>query len=205
VLVAALGTLMAVGLLGPDEPLWLTALPAALAVVVIAVVVVLPRFGPGQDPPQGAMRVRRWLFSARRAVIDGSAEAVEIVRSRDLAVIAGSLGYYAFDNFVLWATFEAVGDAPPLSVILLAYLIGQIGGALPLPGGLGGIDGGLIGTLVVFGTPADITVAAVLAYRVIVFWVPLVGGGLAFLSLKKQMSDGRPLLPDDSAGAAAGC
>ena len=68
-------------------------------------------------------------------------------------IIGGAIGYWAFDNAVLWATFEAFGDAPALSVILLGYLIGQLGGLLPIPGGIGGIDGGLIGALVVFGAP----------------------------------------------------
>ena len=55
----------------------------------------------------------------------------------------------------------------------MGYLIGQLGGLLPLPGGVGGIDGGLIGTLIVYGAPAAATAAAVLAYRVILFWLPL--------------------------------
>ena len=39
----------------------------------------------------------------------------------------------------------------------MGYLIGQIGGLLPIPGGVGGIDGGLIGTLIVYGAPAAAT------------------------------------------------
>ena len=78
------------------------------------------------------------------------------MRSRNLLVIAGSLGYWAWDNAVLWATFHAFGYSPPITVILMGYLIGQLGGLLPLPGGLGGIDGGLIGTLIVYGTPAAV-------------------------------------------------
>ena len=58
----------------------------------------------------------------------------------------------------------------------MGYLIGQLGGLLPLPGGLGGIDGGLLGTLVVYGTPVATTAAAILAYRVILFWLPLIVG-----------------------------
>ena len=50
-------------------------------------------------------------------------------------VIAGSIGYYAWDNAVLWATFKAFGQEVPVSVVLLGYLIGQLGGLLPLPGG----------------------------------------------------------------------
>jgi uncharacterized protein (TIRG00374 family) len=73
-------------------------------------------------------------------------------------------------------------------VILMGYLIGQLGGLLPLPGGVGGIDGGLIGTLIVYGAPAGATVAAVLVYRLILFWLPLIGGAIAFLALRRALN-----------------
>jgi uncharacterized protein (TIRG00374 family) len=95
---------------------------------------------------------------------------------------------------VLWATFHAFGTTVPLTVILMGYLIGQLGGLLPIPGGVGGIDGGLIGTLIVYGAPAAATAAAVLAYRVILFWLPLIVGGIAFASLRKGLN--RPDRPD---------
>jgi uncharacterized membrane protein YbhN (UPF0104 family) len=78
--------------------------------------------------------------------------------------------------------------------VLMGYLIGQLGGLLPLPGGVGGIDGGLIGALIVFGAPAAATVGAVLAYRVILFWLPLLLGGYAFTKLRKGLDD--PSRPD---------
>ncbi len=187
VAVALLGLALAVGLLGPDLSLWLTALPAALAAAAIAAVAVLPRLGPGERPEPDASRTRRWVSATRRAVIDGTVEAGLILHRRHPAVIAGAIGYWAFDNLVLWATFHAFGVSPPLTVILMGYLIGQLGGALPLPGGIGGIDLGLIGTLIVYGTPAAATAAAVLAYRIILFWLPLVVGGIAFALLRRDM------------------
>jgi uncharacterized membrane protein YbhN (UPF0104 family) len=184
--VAVLGTLMALGL-GPNQPLWLTALPAALAALALAAVVGLPRLGPGADPGGEASRARRAAYATRRAVIDGTAEAVQIVRSGDRRVLTGSIGYWAFDNAVLWATFHAFGASPALTVVLMGYLIGQLGGLLPIPGGIGGIDLGLIGTLVVYGAPAATTAAAVLAYRVILFWLPLILGAIAFAALRRNM------------------
>jgi uncharacterized membrane protein YbhN (UPF0104 family) len=177
--VAVLGSVMALGLLGPDLSAWLTAVPAAGAVIVIAAVLVVPRLGVGGPVAADAGRMRR---------------IVQIVRSRNLLVITGSLGYWAWDNAVLWATFHAFGFSPPIAVILLGYLIGQLGGLLPLPGGLGGIDGGLIGTLIVYGTPAAATAAAVLVYRVILFWLPLLLGAVAFISLRRGLN--RPDRPE---------
>src|SRR4029450_6415990 len=188
VAVAVLGTLMAVGIVGPHRSLLLTALPAALSVLVILAVLAIPRLGPGRDPGPDASRLARGASATRRAVIDATAGAVEILRSRDVLVIVGSIGYWAFDNAVLWATFEAVGADVPLSIVLMGYLIGQLGGLLPLPGGIGGIDGGLIGTLIVYGAPASPTAAAVLAYRVILFWLPLVGGAIAFAFLRRALN-----------------
>ena len=192
--VAVLGTVMAVGLFGPDLSLWLTAAPAAGAVLVIAAVLVVPRLGVGGPVPPDAGRMRKAIREVRKALVGGTREAVQILRSRNLLVIAGSVGYWAWDNAVLWATFQAFDYSPPLTVILMGYLIGQLGGLLPLPGGLGGIDGGLIGTLIVYGTPAAVTAAAVLVYRVILFWLPLLLGAAAFILLRRALN--RPDRPE---------
>ena len=187
VAVALIGLLMFLGLFGVDEPWTLTLLPASMAIVAIALVLAIPRLGPGRPAQDDDMRVRRWITAARRAVITGTTESIEIVRARNFRVIGGAIGYWAFDNAVLWATFHAFGFSPDISIVLMGYLIGQLGGLLPIPGGIGGIDGGLIGTLIVYGTPAAATAAAVLAYRVILFWLPLVLGGIAFLLLRRDM------------------
>ena len=189
VAVATIGTLLALGLLGPHRSLLLTALPAAAATIVIGLVLLIPRITPREHPGPDAGRVRRAAATFRRWVIDGTTEAVAILRSGNWQVIAGSFGYWFFDNAVLWATFHAFGYSPAIAIVLMAYLIGQLGGALPLPGGLGGIDGGLFGTFVVYGTPAAVTAAAVLAYRVILFWLPLLVGAVAFLSLRRGLND----------------
>lgn len=202
VAVAVLGTIMAVGLVGPHRSLWLTAAPAAASALAIAAVLAAPRRGEGRPPEEGAGRLRRGLASARRAVVGGIAEAVVIVRERNPLLLIGAIGYWAWDNAVLWATYHAVGASPALTIVLMGYLIGQLGGLLPLPGGLGGIDGGLIGTLVVYGAPAAATTAAVLAYRLILFWLPLVVGGLAFASLRRGLN--RPERPDLCPATAAG-
>jgi uncharacterized membrane protein YbhN (UPF0104 family) len=188
VAVAILGVLMAIGL-GPHLSPLLTALPAALAAAAMAVVIVVPRIGPGAAPGDDAGRFTRAVSATRRALVDGTAEAIVLARQRDPLVLIGAIGYWAWDNAVLWATFHAVGVTPPLTIILMGYLIGQLGGLLPIPGGIGGIDGGLIGTLILYGAPAAATAAAVLLYRVILFWIPLLTGAVAFASLRKALAD----------------
>jgi uncharacterized protein (TIRG00374 family) len=186
VAVAVIGFAWAIGLMGPHVSLWLTAFPAAMATLVIALVLLAPRLGPGEPP--GVDRLHRAISAARRSLIGGTTEAVELVRSRDLTLLVGAIGYWAFDNAALFATYKAVGYTPPISILLMGYLLGQLGGLLPLPGGVGGIDGGLIGVLILYGAPVAPTVAAVLAYRLILFWVPLVAGAPAFLTLWRRMT-----------------
>ena len=129
-------------------------------------VLVIPRFGPGDDPDPRRLAVD----ALHRRLAAGADHRHREARSRSSApatsgCIAGAIGYWAFDNAVLWATFHAFGYTPEISIVLMGYLIGQLGGLLPIPGGIGGIDGGLIGTLIVYGAPAAVVAAAVLAYR----------------------------------------
>src|SRR4051812_10882716 len=193
VAVAVIGFAWALGLFGPDISLWGTAFPATLATLLIAAVLLVPRFGPGETPGPDAGKLRRGVSAARRSLIGGTAEAIELVRTRDAVLLVGAIGYWLFDNLALVATYAAVGDTPPLSIVLMGYLIGQLGGLLPLPGGVGGIDGGLIGVLILYGAPVAATVAAVLAYRLILFWVPLIVGAPAFYTLWRRMT-GRSLM-----------
>lgn len=187
VAVAVLGIVMALGV-GPDLSLWLTAVPAVAAIGVIVLVASFARLGEPATPGDDAGTLARWFMSARRAAVGGVREAGAVLRRRQALVIVGAVGYWLFDNAVLWATFEAIGVSPPITVILMGYLIGQLGGALPLPGGIGGIDGGLIGTLIVYGTPAAATAGAVVLYRLILFWLPLVFGAFAFVSLRRALN-----------------
>ena len=137
--------------------------------------------------------MKRFVSASRTALITGTEVAVERVRSGNLRLISGAIGYWIFDNAVLWATFHAFGYSPDLGIVLMGYLIGQMGGLLPIPGGVGGIDGGLIGTLIVYGAPAAVVAAAVLVYRCILFWLPLLLGSIAFFQLRRSMPTGNEL------------
>jgi uncharacterized protein (TIRG00374 family) len=195
VAVAVLGVAMWLGV-GPDLSVLLTLLPAVLAIVSL-IAVASVGIAAGRRAPRdrsGLHGWRRWLAAAIEALGDGVREAGRVLRRRDWRVIGGSLGYWAFDNAVVWACFKAFGESPALTLVLMGYLLGQLGGLLPLPGGIGGIDGGLIGALIVFGLPASATVAAVFAYRLILFWLPLLLGSIAFARLRKGLDD--PTRPD---------
>ena len=66
----------------------------------------------------------------------------------------------------------------------------MLGNLLPLPGGVGGVEGGMIGAFVAFGEPAGVAVVAVLAYRLVSFWLPTVVGGPAYLALRRALAPG---------------
>jgi uncharacterized membrane protein YbhN (UPF0104 family) len=71
--------------------------------------------------------------------------------------------------------------------VVVAYFVGMLGNLLPLPGGIGGVDGGMIAALVRFGIAGGAALVAVLAYRAYAFWHPIVPGALAYLQLVRRM------------------
>ena len=99
----------------------------------------------------------------------------------------GIIAYLAFDVMVLWATFRAFGAAPPLAIVWMGYLIGELGGLIPVPGGIGGVDAGLVGTFLLYNVPITVSASAVLAYRAIALWVPAVLGAAAFVALRHTL------------------
>jgi len=179
---ALAGAALALGLLDASgASLALTAVPAALAGATIACVLYLPRFLDRPRSPAG--RVGRTLAKGGTALSAGIGDSRKLVRSGSPLVIGGSIGYMALDLGALAATFAAVGSPPPLGVLMLAYVIGQLGGLVPVPGGIGGADGALIGTLALYGAPLAPAIAAVLAYRAFQLGLPALLGALAVIRL----------------------
>ncbi len=64
----------------------------------------------------------------------------------------------------------------------------MLANTLPLPGGIGGVDGGMIGALIAFGVDPASAVLAVLAYRLFAFWLPIAPGALAYVGLRRTVS-----------------
>jgi uncharacterized membrane protein YbhN (UPF0104 family) len=92
-----------------------------------------------------------------------------------------------FDLAVLGVSFKAFGASPSIGVLALGYLIGQLGGNLPVPGGIGGIDGGLIGVFALYHQPLAATTAAVLVYHALALWIPALFGSVAFVQLRSTL------------------
>jgi len=185
------GILTSVRVLAHDVSLWATLLPALGAALVIALALAFAMSEPPHEPSGG--RARKTLFRVHKFVHGGAKTSVELLRQRDPLLIYGSVAYFAFDVASLACVFQAFGGgAPPIGIFILAYSLGHAGAFIPTPGGVGGTEGGLIGTFVAYGTPIGLAAAAVLAYRVIQLGLPAIAGAFALLRVRHTLAHPPP-------------
>ena len=186
---ALIGPLLLTGVVSAGAPSAVTAVLTAGAWAIVVLVALLPRllrrFGPDSTAGQVAGKLR--TFAA--ALVAGLRDTGELLRGRRWPAILGSIGYLAFDIAALAASFAAFGSVPQLLPLVFAYVVGQLGGLIPIPAGIGGTDGGLIGALVLYGSPLAQTTAAVLAYRAFQVGIPAIAGTVAFIRLRAELSN----------------
>jgi uncharacterized membrane protein YbhN (UPF0104 family) len=182
--------LYALGILHHDRDALLTYGFGAAALVATAIVVLgLPRLrtAPALPPAVRLGRVARARRFVRDSLGQGVRDAVLLLKERPLGVLVGSFGVMGFDIAVLGLCFRALHYAPSVGVLVVGYLIGQLGGNVPIPGGIGGLDGGLIGAFVLYGQPLAPTTGAVLLYHAITLWLPGLLGTVAFAQLRRTL------------------
>jgi uncharacterized membrane protein YbhN (UPF0104 family) len=121
-------------------------------------------------------------------VAAGVRGAIELVARRDRA-LTGALVWWAFDIAALWACLRAFGGSVGAAELLMAYLAGHAFNVLPVPGGVGPVEGGTIAALVAFGEPAGLALVGVLSYQLISVWLPAAPGAVALAQLRR---DGAP-------------
>ena len=110
--------------------------------------------------------------------------------------IVGAIGYLWFDIAVLFACFAAAGHTPPLAPVVLAYQIGYLSNFIPVPGGIGVLDGSMIGMLVLYGVGGTVATAATLVYHAISLWVPAdLGHDRVHRGAEDQEAADRPAQP----------
>jgi len=196
------------GLLPGSAPFAITIIPAIFGggvIVLFLAISLLPgdfdRLVARATRMHGILgRVAGRVATVPRAAAAGVRTAITLVRSRDPGLL-GAPAWWAFDIATLWACFHAFGASPPVAVVVMAYFVGWIANTLPLPGGIGGVEGGLIGSLTAFGVGVQSAVVAVLAYRAFSFWLPTLPGGLAYLQLRRRVSRWQSGAPPLSPGA----
>jgi uncharacterized membrane protein YbhN (UPF0104 family) len=188
--VAVLGLLGAAGALGSNVPPILSLLPAlAATLAIVGALALIPRLArlDAEQPRHRRHSFMWWLLELALAVGTGARGAVRLFRERNRAAIGAGAGYLLFDILTLWAAIAAFGGHIGFQPLGLAYLIGQLAGEIPIPGGLGVVDGGLIAALVAYGASSTVAVAGSLAYRAIALGIPVLFGGLAATSLVRSM------------------
>ncbi len=186
--VVAIGVPMWLGVIpGSHDPV-LTLLPAAVALVIILATLALAAWARSA----AARRLQDGRATVALRAIDGGVhDALEMIREHDWRLL-GAVGYWLFDNLVLYACLAAFGSPPSLGVVAMAYLVGMLANSIPVPGGFLAVEGGLVGMLLLFGVrPASVAIVAVLVYRAISLWVPAVIGSIAFASLRREI--GKPV------------
>jgi uncharacterized membrane protein YbhN (UPF0104 family) len=181
--------LYATGILQHDRnPALVYAFGLAGAVAIVIVVFGLPKLQQAVAPDTpGDGRIARGLRFLRNSLGEGMRDALLILRQRPLPVLVGSFGAMGFDLVVLGLCFRAFHYAPAVGVVVVGYLIGQLGGNIPIPGGLVGLDLGLIGVFALLHQPLAPSSAAVLVYHAISLWVPAILGSVAFVQLRRVL------------------
>jgi uncharacterized protein (TIRG00374 family) len=143
---------------------------------------------------RGLQAVRNRIFRSRprlttlpdTLVAERDVVAATLQRSWWRALLF-SLGNWLFDYLALLAALAAVGSTPRPSLVLLAYCASMVLAMIPItPGGLGFVEAGLAGLLVAAGVNGGQATLAVLAYRLVSYWLPLpIGGAAAFLHRRR--------------------
>ncbi|HEU4676660.1 MAG TPA: lysylphosphatidylglycerol synthase transmembrane domain-containing protein [Motilibacteraceae bacterium] len=94
-----------------------------------------------------------------------------------------TLGYV----FCLVACLHAFGASAPVTAVAVAYLAGSaVGSAAPTPGGLGAVEAAVAAGLTAVGVDGGLAVSAVLLFRLLTFWLPVLPGWLAFRQLTER-------------------
>jgi uncharacterized protein (TIRG00374 family) len=184
-----------VGVFNGPAPFGFTVVPAIFGATVLALGALISLL-----PQDVERRLERWASGSGRmahiitaavtvpaSAASGLRTAGRILRDREVGAL-GSVMWWAFDIATLWACFNAFGDSPPLAPLVLGYYVGQIANTLPLPGGIGAVEGGMIGTFIAFDVNSGLAVVAVLTYRIFSFWLPTIPGAVAYLQLRKTVA-----------------
>lgn len=186
------------GIFNGEAPFAITVVPAILGALLIGIFVAAALL-----PADIERRLTAWASGSGRparmvaravtipaSMASGVRTAIDIVRRRELGLL-GVLQWY-FEIATLWACFHAFGaDPPPFAVIVMAYFVGMLANTLPLPGGIGGVDGGMIGAFVAFDVPFGYAAVAVLSYRAFSFWLPTLPGAVAYFQLRRTVAGWR--------------
>ena len=100
-------------------------------------------------------------------------------------VILWATANWLLDAAALWVFIRAFGGVVPLDGLIVAFGLANVLASIPItPGGLGIVEGIYIPTLIGFGLSRSEATLGVISYRLAQYWLPILLGGLAYLSLR---------------------
>jgi len=176
----------------PDAVMWVSIGIGVSALLAAAALTFIPG-----DLERRALRLAsghgRFARLAARAAtapeIAGQASrtALRLLRRRP-TLLGWALLWWAADVAVLAVCFRAFGETPALGVLILGYFLGHIGNLVPVPGGIGGVEGGMVGVFVACGMPLSLAVVGTIAYQAISTWLPVAPGLAAYWSLRRRIA-----------------
>ncbi|HTW12394.1 MAG TPA: lysylphosphatidylglycerol synthase transmembrane domain-containing protein [Solirubrobacteraceae bacterium] len=169
-----------VGILPGKRDDLLSLAPGAVGVLVFLAFLAMP-LATDRLTDNRSGKIYDWL-----RVTSETIRATERVMFRWDWRIVGALGYLWFDIAVLWVCFHALGHAPPIATVVLAYQIGYLSNLIPVPGGIGILDGSFVGMFVLYGVNATMATSATIVYHAISLWIPAMWGTGAYLALRRS-------------------
>jgi len=182
----------------------LTLLPAGIAAIGLVAALLGARRVERLD---GQERSKHPKLASLLASVGGAVEDTRrtLFHRSGCTSSVGALAYLAFDALVLWTAFFAVhaNPVPNFAVVVMAYIIGALGGSIPLPANIGAV-GGMVGMLILYGVGHSVAVPAVLLYEAVGLLVPTTGGAIAYLFLRRQLGPMRDMDDQTGGGVSAG-
>jgi uncharacterized membrane protein YbhN (UPF0104 family) len=183
VFIVVLGIGMGLGVFAGPGDWWLTWLPAVVAILVGVVAIWAARWGHRL----AARTKRRWLREGLHVVATGVTGTVEVLRRRSWRAVGTFVDLFG-SICALWACLIAVNEHLPFAVVAMGYLIGQFAQAIPVPGGVGTIDAGVTGALVLYGGGTSVSAAGEVISHGLALLIPIVAGGVAFALLPGEIN-----------------
>ncbi len=106
---------------------------------------------------------------------------------RVVGLITGSTGLTSSFIVTLAASVAAFGGGVSFPQIGAAYLVAAaLGSAAPTPGGLGAVEGALVAALTGYGMSSGPAVSAVLTFRLVTYWLPMLPGWFTFQQMQRR-------------------
>jgi glycosyltransferase 2 family protein len=106
---------------------------------------------------------------------------------RVISLVYGSIGVTMSFIVTLAASVAAFGGGVSFPEIGAAYLVAAaLGSAAPTPGGLGAVEAALVGALTGYGMPSGAAVSAVLTFRLVTYWLPMLPGWIMFQHMQRR-------------------